>query len=162
VWPNIKAIWDGNDLPAPLGCFSGFAADHTGDPAKAYVDAHWPPSAYGEVIGDHGFCNLSERPDIQRITIDALTQVVAAPTAVTIDAEGAELRVLSGAQETLAWHRPLVWVSVHPEFMADMYSDTPEKLDGYMRSLDYEKTPLCVDHEAHVFFWPAERKLFVQ
>jgi FkbM family methyltransferase len=162
VWPNIKAIWDANDLKPPLATFPGFAADVDGDPHFRLPVYGWPMESSGPLIGDHGFCNLSERPDILRLRIDAAAQMVAPPTALTIDSEGSELRVLRGAEDVLRVHRPLVWVSVHRDFMRDMYGDTPEQLDEFMTVVGYEKTSLTTDHEAHVFYWPRERELFVQ
>lgn len=168
VWPNIKAIWEANDLPDPLLCFSGFAANATTE--GLLLDDGWPASAGGPVIGDHGFCNLAERPDIARLRLDDLPRIatkrirepLAPPTALSIDVEGAELEVLMGARETLIRHRPLVWVSVHPEFMQRMYGYPADLLHEYMADLGYERTPLCTDHEQHVFYWPKERELFVQ
>ena len=26
VWPNVRAIWEANSLPAPAGCWSGFSS----------------------------------------------------------------------------------------------------------------------------------------
>jgi FkbM family methyltransferase len=157
VWPNIKAIWDANELPDPVACFEGFAADASSETLG--VSTGWPESAHGEVIGDHGFLNLCERPDVQRIRIDDMAGIVDPPTAITVDVEGAELHVLAGAEQTLREHRPLVWVSVHPEFMWDMYDHTPEMLDGFMDGCGYESTFLCVDHERHEFYSPVELQL---
>lgn len=168
VWPNLKAIWDANDLSAPALCFSGFAANHTIE--GQILTNGWPASADGPVIGDHGFCNLSERPDIPRVRLDDIGRLAAKqpggavppPTAITIDVEGAELEVLLGAHETLMRHRPLVWVSVHPEFMDRMYRRTADDLHRYMEDRGYERTYLATDHEEHWFYWPRERELFVQ
>lgn len=163
VWPNVKAIFDANDL-APLATFPGFAADTDGDRDCEFLGGFgygpvWPTSAHGPVIGDHGFCNLAERPDIPRLTIDTVAEKTAPPTAITIDVEGAELAVLRGAARTLHEHRPMVWVSVHEQFMADMYDHRPADLDAYMRGLDYEPTFLCTDHERHEFWSPVESGL---
>ena len=157
VWPNLKAIWDANLLAPPIACFPGFAAAE--DSETLSIPNRWPESADGDVIGDHGFLNLAERDDVQRVTIDSMAQVFAAPTAITIDVEGAELIVLHGARATLTHERPLVWVSVHEQFMADMYGHSPADLDEFMRGLDYEPTFLCADHEAHWFWSPVERNL---
>ena len=163
VWPNIKAIWDANDLKPPLTCFVGFAGT-LGDESAEFWSGRFPPCADGSVIGDHGFLNLCERPDVQRTTIDRLAgdPLEQPPTAISIDVEGAELEVLLGAHETLMRHRPLVWVSVHPEFMQRMYHRTPDDLHRYMADCGYERTYLGSDHEEHHWYWPKERELFVQ
>lgn len=152
VWPNPKAIFDANGLK-PLATFSGFAADHDGEAWRKNLNVGgWPASAGGPLIGDHGFCNLCERPDIERVTIDSVGCVIDPPTAITIDVEGAELRVLIGAHGTLMQHRPLVWVSIHPQFMDDTHGDHPDDLHGYMRSCGYRGEHLATDHEEHWFF----------
>jgi FkbM family methyltransferase len=157
VWPNIKAIWEANDLPRPLATFLGFAADETSSTIE--FGQPWPEPADGPLIGDHGFCNLAERPDIQRCRIDDVARLICPPTAITIDVEGAELHVLRGAENELREHRPLVWVSVHPEFMEDMYGHDPGMIRDFMAGVDYEETWLCADHEQHVFWSPAELEL---
>lgn len=166
VWPNIAAIWQANDLPPPLACFAGFAANdsrferdraHITTPCSSYQpDGMFPTSADGPLIGDHGFCNLSERPDLPRIKIDTMAEIAAAPSAITIDVEGAELRVLRGAEQTLRIFRPLVWASVHREFMMDMYGESIAELNKFMQECGYGRTYLCTDHEAHWFWFPAE------
>lgn len=168
VWPNIKAIWEANDLPEPELCFAGFAAATACTEGLRFTPG-WPESADGPVIGDHGFANLCERPDIPRVRLDDVQRLaakrgrgIAAPTAISIDVEGAELEVLLGAHETLMRHRPLVWVSVHPEFMQRMYHRAPEELHRYMADCGYERTYLGSDHEEHHWYWPKERELFVQ
>lgn len=157
VWPNPKAIFDSNDL-TPLATFPGFAADHDGHRDLEHLGTRttqlWPTSANGPLIGDHGFCNLCERPDIPRVRIDTVAGVVGPPDALTIDVEGAELRVLLGARNVLTRHRPLVWVSVHPQFMDDTHGDTPEQLYAYMDGLGYDRQLLAVDHEEHHLFTP--------
>lgn len=156
VWPNIRAVWEANELGPPAGWFVGFAAsgyDHI-EPLNDPDDL-WPKCAYGEVIGDHGFLNLCERPDVARTTIDQLVaNNYPVPTAITIDVEGAELEVLRGAATVLAEHRPKVWVSVHPEFMDDMYDQTPAQLMRSMHTAGYEGTFLATDHEEHWMFLP--------
>lgn len=153
VWPNIRAIWDGNDFPKPLFAFPGFAADHD-SPEFDYGINGWPECAYGPVIGDHGFCNLCERPDIQRVKIDTFARIHRPPDAITIDVEGAELRVLKGARRTLRENRPHVWVSIHPQFMDDAHGDKPEELHAFMAELGYEGRHLATDHEEHWHFDP--------
>lgn len=158
VWPNIRAIWEANGLEWPLGCFVGFAAAEAGGdwPTEWLGRGQWPSCADGELIGDHGFLNLAERPDVPRVTIDMAVTQHGAPTAITMDVEGAELEVLTGARETLETHRPKVWVSIHPEFMADMYGidGGVDVIRGFMAASGYREQFLSIDHEHHWMFLP--------
>lgn len=159
VWPNVKAIFEHNDIAAPLACFVGF----TGAEEKlrgAQFDAHfvdaWPPCADGPMIGDHGFLNICERPDVPAVTIDWLVRGARAPDAITMDIEGAELLALRGAERTLREHKPLVWVSIHPEFSRDMYGLSRDDLLAYMAGLGYQHEHLAAEHEQHALFWHPE------
>lgn len=154
VWPNIRWIFEANHLRAPLACFEGFCGDEPrGDQTPA---TGWPESAYGEVIGDHGFCQLNERPDLPATTIDALTQHAKAPTVITLDVEGSELHVLQGATATLTAFRPHVFVSIHPEFMAEQYgvADGVKAIRKLMSDHGYGEQFLAIDHEHHWWFQP--------
>lgn len=160
VWPNIAAIWRANALREPLACWPGFLADHQAGAAVLLYDEDalgWPACADGPVIGDHGFCRVEERPDLPTTTIDRLVAAgVAVPTVVTIDVEGAELLVLDGALQTLSRHRPEVFVSIHPEFMAHHYGveDGVGAVLRLMAELDYDEQFLAIDHEHHWWFRP--------
>ena len=59
-----------------------------------------------------------------------------APDVVKIDVEGAELLVLRGAEATLARHKPLLFLSVHPSHLEQMGQSTRE-LDESLRRLGY-------------------------
>lgn len=168
VWPNIRAIWNANDLPKPIGWWAGFASNETVDvpPALRSEDRTfltdldgWPHCAHGPIIGNHGFRNVSERAhDTPQITIDDLADRVGrVPNAITMDIEGAELVAMRGAAETLADARPLVWISVHHEFMAEMYGHSRSDLIDFMAVYDYVAEHIAYDHEEHVLFYPAER-----
>ena len=155
VWPNIKAIWEANGLKSPLGTFAGFAApDELLTSALMTGDPIWPASANGPMIGDHGFCNLWERPELPRIRLDTIAKKVAPPDAITMDVEGAELEVLKSVSNTLLEHRPFVWISVHPTFMADMYKQRVPDLWNFLRDHYYHWYLLDYDHELHVVAWP--------
>lgn len=158
VWPNIKAIFETNDLVDRVaGWHVGFCGTALVDPIPPGVSAYggdaagvWPACAEGPVIGDHGFLHLAE--DVAPVTTIDLMPVT--PDALTIDVEGAELAVLRGAHATLQQDRPLVWVSVHPAFMRHHFAYNPDQLHRYMRGLDYDGHLLASDHEEHWLFLP--------
>lgn len=174
VWPNIKAIFDANNLELHAG-WVGFASDNESSNSTGYLywkgdytgsGLSWPQEAYGEVIGDHGFQNLSENDDNKRnLSIDRMMKTVSdttwhgpnffgdgLPYLITIDVEGSELRVLKGAEKTLIDHSPIVYVSVHDAFMAQMYDEYAADMFKYMKDLGYKYKLLAYDHELHVRF----------
>jgi FkbM family methyltransferase len=162
VWPNPRAIFEANEL-TPLATFPGFAADHDGERDVEHLGRRewpgilWPTSSLGPIIGDHGFCNLCERPDIPRLRIDTVATIIEPPDAISCDVEGAELRVMIGAERVLKQHRPMVWISVHPQFMMDTHRDTPAQLSAFMGDCGYREEVLAIDHEEHHLFTPIER-----
>lgn len=163
AWPTIKAIWDANDLPQPRGWYVGFASDVTADmtgpgPENGRVvgsERGWPSCALGEMEAAAGFRHLAEETDTTpQMRIDDLASYWGSPQVLTIDIEGAELVALRGAKRVLESLRPLVWVSVHPEFMRHHFGHRPRELHRYMEELDYRATHLGDDHESHWFYEP--------
>lgn len=155
VWPNIKRVWTANRLRKPVATWVGFIGDEiSGESALQFA---WPDCASGPLIGDHGFCQLGERPDIPMITVDALVERgVEPPSALTIDVEGSELHVLTGASQTLREFRPLIFISIHPEFMQHHYAiaDGVETICAYLDGHEYDKQFIAIDHEHHWMFKP--------
>jgi len=167
VWPNARAIWSHNEGLAPIvDYFVGFAAADTelfpvnDDITHVSMDmGGWPLCAYGDVIGDHGFRHLAQEADATpRTTLDDLLLGSRAKgrtvDVITIDIEGAEYEALKGAREVLQRHRPTVFVSVHPEFMRDMFKQHPDELHTFMDSVGYHSRLLNVDHEWHYEYTP--------
>jgi len=160
VWPNIRAIWEANKLKRPLGWYCGFAANTTDEnpPNKDWFKPEllkdrdgWPECAYGEVIGDHGFRHLAQETDATpQIKLDEYCgRIKVYPTMITMDVEGSELEVLKGAENILRIHRPLVYVSLHTNFIEEMYGYPPQAVHDYMEKLGYKSTHLATDHEEH-------------
>lgn len=163
VIPNMRVIWEANQLPMPKGYFVGFATNHTDEHPFAEEEIirqperdGWPACAYGEVIGNHGFRNVIERyHDTPQIKIDDYCrQHNIYPDLITMDVEGAEFEVLQGAEDVLRDRKPLVYASIHPEFMAHDYPYTDAHLHEFMESLKYVGEHLATDHEVHYLFRP--------
>lgn len=160
VWANIKACWDLNDLPPPAGNYVGFCGK-TNSPkhhdTPGWYDS-WPPSAYGDVIEDHGFRHLlTGGPEIPVITVDAIAEEFP-PDMITMDVEGAEWEVLQGSHATLTRHKPRVYLSLHPEFLFhdwDVYSRQPR---DFIISHGYREEFLAWPHEAHFYYEPLEER----
>lgn len=163
VWPNIRAIWEANGLPDPTGWWVGFAGAKVDDnrpdwnhPPVGADGSGWPTCAYGPVIGDHGFLCLLERPDVPVITIDALAGLHGPPDVITIDVEGAEMSVLEGAEQTLTHAKPLLYLSVHPQFMFDAWGVTIAEFCAWLTERGYQREHLSAGHEWHELWWPEE------
>lgn len=171
VWPNVRAIFESNALPPPLSWWVGFAAETTEDAPRLNEEGQrligrrdgtaWPECAFGPVIGDHGFRHLAQEADVTpRVALDDLCSVRNVfPDVVTMDVEGSELRVLRGMSDLLAHHRPLVYASVHPEFMVDLYGDRVSDLLSFVAGFSYDCVHLATDHEQHWAFVPPGRVL---
>lgn len=161
-WPLIKAIWDENDFATPLATYQGFLDAPGSVRVQSKIQIKdWPEAAYGEQItGGMPYKYLHNEKDaeiVQAISIDGFVQRTdIIPTAITIDVEGAEMRVILGARETLKKIRPLVWVSIHPDLMERDYTTTPEDFHDYMKIMGYLSRHLETDHEQHWLFWPVE------
>lgn len=167
VWPNIKAIFEANQLTNRyLGGFVGFASDVMAEPTgeglsiweASLTPYEWPECADGPLIGNHGFRHLAQETDTTpQATIDYLATKFKRPTHITMDIEGSELVALRGAVNTMRNYRPYVWVSVHPDPLKDFYCQNPEEVYSLMESLEYRRIFLTFDHESHELFVPNEK-----
>jgi FkbM family methyltransferase len=148
-WPNIKATWRANELEKPLSTFCGLVGDkNTG---KFCCDV-WPKESNStELIATAATAyRYIGDPNIPEITLDdfvRLTDIV--PDALTIDVEGAEYLVLTGAKEILRKYHPIVWLSIHDRKDVVKYGGSPEKIHEFMHELGYTSSFMEEDHEAH-------------
>ena len=161
VWPNIKAIWEANNLPNPRSAFYGFVSDKTQlVPPEAtdsfqYKDG-WPVSAYwNDLMEEMTFRSLvSTSNAIPQTTIDdfvARTEIV--PKGISIDVEGAEFLVLKGAKQTLVKHKPWIWLSLHDINGAITYdfNSSKEEVMAYLQDCNYKATWLEDYGDSHWF-----------
>lgn len=121
VWGCMKAIWEANELPTPLSFYPGFFSSKTETHEDDSIQV-WD-TIEKVFIADHGFKQLYENyPNVPQITLDdfvELSEII--PTVITMDVEGSEFEVLKGAEKTLKEYRPIIFLSLHPEFMFEMY-----------------------------------------
>lgn len=160
VWPNIRANFEIAELSPPMRCYVGLVGGNTTFPETDYDDtldedgwpacSHAPPTTNRtfRYIHDHSANTKQTRLDDWVLEHDII------PTAITMDIEGAEFIALAGAFPTLAAHRPIVWVSVHPDLMERDYDSTPEELIAMMENLGYKYEWLGRDHEDHFLLTP--------
>ena len=83
-----------------------------------------------------------------------------APTALTVDVEGAELLVMEGAGGVLAWHRAdgVESPSTPTSWATTGVTEVLVRFSGRTRLLWETPVPRS-DHEEHWLFWPSERYL---
>lgn len=154
VWPNGKAIWKANNLPLPKACFVGFASDKCNYALGSLVTDGWPVCADGDIIGDHGFMELRNH-NADEITIDEMVRVThLIPKHISIDTEGSEGLILRGAEQTLRNHKPLIWLSGHPEFCHEQYGEYLIEIREWIKKIGYKETLLDYSHEVHLLYTP--------
>lgn len=158
VWPNIKAIWDANQLEPPLEIYSGFCGAENSENyiSGRYGQGQWPESASGEVIHDHGFKELHDADNIPVVKVDTIPVI---PTVITMDVEGAEWEVLKGAERTLRDYKPIIYLSLHPEFLFRIYDKYSYEVRQWIKELGYNEELLEYEHEVHLVYWPKGTKL---
>jgi FkbM family methyltransferase len=156
-WALIRATFEANGLGAPHAAFMGFCDDDWSailNPGTAQVvwEDKWPPDVdYSKLIQQTKFKLIHEHKDnTSEITLDVLAAIAGVPHAINIDVEGAELHVLRGAIKTLMAHHPMVWVSIHPKFIAKNYGYDPIDIFRFMTAHGYPQPEfLAWDHEMH-------------
>ena len=155
VWPNIKAIWEANNLKTPIFTFLGFASNSNAEVSKG-LDLGWPKSADGPLIGDHGFKELIDPGDIPQVSLDWFINDDLKPTAISMDVEGSEFLVLRGAEKTIRKYKPKLWISIHPEFQWRLYNQYSAEMRDWIIKLGYKEVLLDYPlHEAHFLYLPA-------
>lgn len=150
LWPNIKTIWEQNNLSVPRATYMGFCGEW--DTKLGTVKfSEWPKGPeYAQFVKGRMFSYLSEETPCR--TLDSLAMEIGFPDALNIDVEGAELLVLRGAERTLKEKHPLIWLSIHPEMMKG-FEHTPGMLFDFMAGSGYRNQLLATDHEQHYFFY---------
>lgn len=152
VLPNIKAIWEANNL-GNAQVFIGFAGNETTMPCtvKNITDIE------GEVIGDHGFKELHDKGDIPVAKIDDLVAYGSKPpTVITMDVEGSEFEVLKGAEQTIRQHKPVILLSLHPEFLIQYWGVYGAEVRKWIKDFGYDEELLDYQHEVHLIYTPRE------
>lgn len=167
VWSCIRAIWTANYLEDPLDFFSGFlGSEGKAGPMTEWGSIKWSES---ELMPDHGFKALHEQyPDVPVARLDDWCKGTGIyPDVITMDVEGSEFEVIRGAEKTLREKRPVIFMSVHPEFMYESYRNEGIWKERYgerqhvvhmLRFIDeLGYTHRCIEydyHELHMVFEP--------
>lgn len=152
AWPTIKAVWESNDLAPQLNIQALVSEEHRPRAHSFYiVEKGWPPAADNPIDPAHGFHHIGES-DAGETSLDFLSGFVTPPDIVTMDVEGGEGHVVRGARRTLTEIKPAVFMSIHPQFMRDLYGEDPKQIHDAMKGYGYHGWFLCEDHEQHWYF----------
>lgn len=155
-WPLIKETWELNNLPKPIGFWSGLVGrqpnifdSSTGLPGLT----EWPTRIAPYEEGKVGFSHLAESGNdlsFPITTIDTFVKVTGiVPDIITMDVEGSELEILKGGVNTLETNQPALMLSVHPEFMFHNHGTYERELHDLVRDRGYIGQWLDYDHEHH-------------
>lgn len=149
VMPNIKAIWEANNLDMHDMFFAGFA----GNQVAGNQELTFVKDIEGEVISDHGFKELRDPGERPITTIDSMVERTAMiPNMITMDTEGSEWEILQGAEKTLDEYHPRIYLSLHPEFLIDQYGKYSREVRDWLIGKGYEETLLDWQHEGHFVY----------
>jgi FkbM family methyltransferase len=154
VWSHFPLLWNANNLELPLVCIPGFASDKINNLSRIYYN-EWPPEVNNEIQAAHGFKELYLEGDTYgQITIDSCVydHGIKPPTAISLDVEGSEGRVLRGAEGVLKEFKPKIWLSGHPEFMMQQWNEYLYDLRFWLWGLGYKETLLDYQHEVHLYY----------
>lgn len=166
AWSWIRSTFEANNQK-PHGWFVGLLASESDlelPSGTGWTWSHsnrhrWPDCADdGEPTPEHGFHHIAEHSEVDAVTtLDVLVSAGGwVPDIITMDVEGGELHCLMGAERTLSEHRPEVFVSIHPEFLRDLYGQSKDDVLDLMAGHNYRAQFICSDHEEHYFFSPLE------
>jgi FkbM family methyltransferase len=154
VWSHFPLLWSANDLDLPMVCIPGFASDKINNLSRIYYN-EWPPEVNDVIEAAHGFKELYlEGDSYGQITIDSCVydHGIKPPTAISLDVEGSEWRVLGGAERVLREHKPKIWLSGHPEFMLQQWDESLYNLRQWIKGFGYTEILLDYQHEVHLYY----------
>ena len=154
VWSHLPLTWTSNNLDLPMVCIPGFASDKINSLSRIYYN-EWPPEVNDVIEAAHGFKELYLEGDTYgQITIDSCVydHGIKPPTAISLDVEGSEWRVLGGAERVLREHKPKIWLSGHPEFMFHQFGEYLSEVRHWIKELGYKEVLLDYQHEVHLFY----------
>ncbi len=106
----------------------------------------------GEMNGDSGLVQVSGvRSMVVPVrTLDSeVEELGLVPTIVKIDVEGWEFEVLKGAEYILARYRPVLFLSLHPEALAQLHT-SPKVVQAWLEERGYCSQVIATDHEIHL------------
>lgn len=154
-WPNTRQIFEHNNLGIPKACFVGLIGnDYKMDDPDNLTIGSWPKQTEGELFDGLSYRYIGEN-DCDQLSIDKFVELTGiVPNALNIDVEGAEGFIFDGMLETLKKHKPLIWLSIHPDLMMNRYNRSSQDIYKMIESVGYTSQYLATDHERHELLFP--------
>lgn len=162
-WPWAKQIFEANGLRPPLKSFCGFASNRKSEGDRrdmgnfgTEVSEGWPPATEtGIWIQEPGFQGIVENTAIPQLMLSEIVRDTNIDI-LTFDVEGAEFEVVMGAEYVIKRDRPIIYASVHPEFMQRDYGHHQDEFYLLLEGWGYRHRLLASVHEEHVIFFHPE------
>ena len=145
-FPNIKAIWNANNLKKPASSFNGYVYEESSE--IAYYQ-NFEMLGYGDIFHGCLHPNHIDTP-MQTISIDDHCKNFELPDVVIMDIEGGELAAVRGAINTIQNHSPIFFISIHEKwFIKHRSNGTKQDLIDIFIENGYDAIHLSTDHEEH-------------
>ena len=160
MWPHIRQNFEANDLK-PLDCYAGFVSNVTDENPK-YLNydpkmgtRDYPGCAYDKLVNTRGFRHLHEETEAtNQITLDDYCERSGIyPDVVTIDVEGSECHVLEGMSKVMDKTMPIVYLSVHHDFLGVQHGRYYNEIGLFFNERGYKAEYLGFDHEMHMCYY---------
>ncbi|OIR07021.1 hypothetical protein GALL_109280 [mine drainage metagenome] len=102
---------------------------------------------------DNKIQNFGTGPIFENVRVEKLDNLgIENPTIIKIDVEGAELKVLRGAEQTLLKYKPVICIELHSDkiLKKDGFNYSRKDIIDFLFSLGYKKT-ISFDSRNHFF-----------
>lgn len=154
-WGNIKHTWLKNYSVNPRATLCALLSNKTQNNYKPKNEIWCSESNVDFIIDRNKYQYIHENTEsIPEVKLDDYvnaTKII--PNALTMDVEGAEYLILTGAKETIKKYKPKIWISIHPDMSIRDYNTTKEQLIDLLTELGYIGKHLSTDHEEHWYFY---------
>lgn len=159
-WPNIKAIWEVNNLKQPY-CFNGFVSDKSNInhfikelsiSDIRLLNKEWPDCIVGNLFeGTNQISIGQEEYILPIISIDDYCEITESiPNIIMMDIEGAELSAIRGAEQTIKNNSPIFFISIHNDEAIQLRSNgTKQDILDIFNNYGYKAIHINTDHEEH-------------
>lgn len=145
-FPNIKSIWEANNLKKAANCFNGYVYEKS-DENVEYKQLE--DLGKGEIFKGCLHVNHIDTP-MQMVSLDDYCKIFTPPDVVMMDIEGGELSAIIGAKDIIEKYSPIFFISIHkPQFIMHRSNGTKEDLLKIFSNSGYTATHLSTDHEEH-------------